>query len=75
MDKQEGLSTNRDPRFYGSNYAFWKTRMEVYLQSLGMDAWKSVEDGYEFPKAADESEEKDERTNSRTVLVDSENRR
>ena len=41
--------------------------MEVYLQSLGMGIWKSVDDGYEFPKATtDESEETDEHTVSRT---------
>ena len=51
MDNQEGLYTNQAPRFDGSNYAFWKKWMEIYLQSLGMDVWKSVEDGYEFPKA------------------------
>ena len=34
--------------------------MEVYLQSLGMNVWKSIEDIYEFLKAADESEDNGE---------------
>ena len=50
MDKQEGLSTNRDLIFDDSNYTFWKIRMEFYLQSLGMDVWKSMEVEYEFLK-------------------------
>ena len=52
MDKREGLSTNRAPRFDGSNYTFWRIRMEVYLQSLGVDIWQSVENGYNAPKTA-----------------------
>ena len=59
MDKQEGLSTNRAPRFDGSNHTFWKIKMELYLQSLGMNIWKSVKDGLEFLKDVDESEEND----------------
>ena len=73
MDKKEGLFTNRGPRFDGSNYPFWKIKMEVYLQSFGMDVWKLVEDGYEFPKDADELEENDLHTTSRTMSVDLEN--
>ena len=65
MDRQEVLSTNRAPRFDGSNYTFLKIRMEIYLQSLGMDVWKLVEDGYEFTKAADESKANDECTTFR----------
>ena len=75
MDKQEGLSTNKASRFDGSNYAFLKIQLEFYLQSLGMDVWKSVEDGYEFLKATDELEENDECATSKTVSVDTENRR
>ena len=55
MDKQEGLYTIRTPRLDGSSYTFWKNRMEFYMQSLGMDVWKSVEDIYEFSKFVDES--------------------
>ena len=49
MENQEGLSTNREPWFDGSNYTFWKIQMEVYLEYLGIDIWKSVDNGYKFP--------------------------
>ena len=50
MDKREGLSTNIAPRFDCSNYTFWRIRMEVYLQSLGVNVWESVENDYNVPK-------------------------
>ena len=50
MDKHEGISTNREPRLDCLNYTFWRIRMEVYLQSLGVDVWKSIENGYDVPK-------------------------
>ena len=41
-----------------------------------MDIWKSVEDGYEFPKETiDESEGTNEHTTSRTTPVDPKNKR
>ena len=49
--------------------------MEVYLQSLGMNVWKSIEDIYEFLKAADESEDNGEHSISWTTTVDPENRK
>ena len=55
MDNQEGLSTNRAPIFDGSNYTLQKIRIEVYLQPLGMDVWKSLEYRYKFPKVTEES--------------------
>ena len=57
MDKQEGLSSNRALVFYGSNYTFRKIRMEVYLQSLGMDVWKSIEEEYKIPNVPGDSKE------------------
>ena len=79
MDKQEGLSTNKDPIFDDSNYSFWKMRMKVCLQSLGMDVWKSIENIYKFPKVADvaeengdESEENRENIAPRIITVDPE---
>ena len=62
-----------DSRFDGSNYTFWKIIMEVYLKTLGMDIWKLVEEGYEFPKVIDESEENGEISTSKTMNVDPEN--
>ena len=40
-----------------------------------MDVWKSVEYGYEFPRAIGESEKNNELTTSRTMSVDPKNRR
>ena len=77
MDKQEGLSTNRAPCFDGSNYTFWRIRMEVYLQSLGMDIWKLVEQVYRFPKTTPvEPEEsvENEHTIPRTTQIEPEDR-
>ena len=32
----EGQSTNRPPLFNGSNFSYWKTRMEAYLSGVGL---------------------------------------
>ena len=48
------------------------------MQSLSMDLWKSVEDGYEFPKVAEELEENGgatEVSTTKMVTVDPENRK
>ena len=49
--------------------------MESYLHSLGMYVWKSVKDGYEFPKVADESEENGDISTSRMEPIDPKNRK
>ncbi|KAF3592546.1 hypothetical protein DY000_02022616 [Brassica cretica] len=38
-----------DPEQYGH----WKVKMKASLQSVDMDVWASVEDGYEVPKTID----------------------
>ena len=45
MENKEVLSTNITPRFDGSNYTFYRIRMDVYLQSLGVDIWNSLVNG------------------------------
>ena len=50
MENKEFLSTNIKPRFDGSNYTFYRIRMDVYLQSLGVDIWHSVVNGYKNSK-------------------------
>jgi hypothetical protein len=50
MDEQEGFSTNKAPIFDGSDYVFWKRRMQTYLMSLGYDIWSADENGYTTPK-------------------------
>lgn len=37
------------PVFNGTNYAFWKVRMEEYIMSLGVDFWTSVVVDYNLP--------------------------
>ncbi|XP_042518445.1 uncharacterized protein LOC122092169 [Macadamia integrifolia] len=37
------------PFFDGSNYNFWKIRMEAYLKSQGYEVWLAVKNGYNPP--------------------------
>ncbi|XP_042487341.1 uncharacterized protein LOC122067578 [Macadamia integrifolia] len=37
------------PFFNGSNYNFWKIRMEAYLKSQGYGVWLAVKNGYNPP--------------------------
>ena len=46
MGSHEGFSSNKAPLFDGTNYIFWKFRMQTYLCSLGYDIWESVRVGY-----------------------------
>ena len=32
--------------FYGTNYAYWKVRIRVFLQSLDKKVWQAVEIGW-----------------------------
>ena len=36
--------------FDGNNYAYWKVRMRVFLQSLDEKVWQAVEIGWTKPK-------------------------
>ena len=49
MDKKEGLSTNRQPLFDGTQYTFWSIRMKYHILSLNFDIWQSFVDGYTEP--------------------------
>jgi hypothetical protein len=46
MSSHEGNSTNKDPLFNGTNFAFWKVRMRTYIMALGADVWDVVDTGY-----------------------------
>jgi hypothetical protein len=37
---------NRIPPFDGSNFEYWKNRMETYFKALGGNVWFSVASGY-----------------------------
>ena len=38
--------------FDGTNYAYWKFRMKVFLQALGEHVWQAVEVGWIKPNDA-----------------------
>lgn len=35
--------------FNGTNYVFWKVRMNTYIQSLGVDVCDTMEEEYQKP--------------------------
>lgn len=45
----EGKSTSRPPFFDGSNYAYWKAKMKIYLQSIDYNLWLIVTKGPYIP--------------------------
>ena len=45
----EDISTSRPPYFDGSNYAYWKARMKIYLQSIDYNLWLIVAKGPYVP--------------------------
>ncbi|XP_074570568.1 uncharacterized protein LOC141827234 [Curcuma longa] len=48
MSLKEGHNTTRPPFFEGSNFAYWKSRMEYYLRTE-VDMWFSVTEGFTEP--------------------------
>ena len=38
--------------FDGTNYAYWKVRMNFFLQALGEEVWQAIEVGWIKPKEA-----------------------
>ena len=50
MDWSQSL--NAPPYFDGSNYAFWKVRMRVFLCSIDETVWDVVDIGWTRPEAA-----------------------
>ncbi|KAH9696622.1 hypothetical protein KPL71_023234 [Citrus sinensis] len=51
---REGQSTTRPPFFDGNDYAYWKTRMRIYLQVLDYEILEVVCDGPFMPTFKDE---------------------
>ena len=39
---KEGASLNRPPLFEGEHFLFWKKRMEIFIQSIDLDAWNAI---------------------------------
>ena len=63
MDRGQSLIT--PPLFDGTNYAYWKVRIRVFMHSLDEKVWKAVEIGWTRPKevSADWDEAKIKATN------------
>ncbi|KAH9762966.1 hypothetical protein KPL70_001008 [Citrus sinensis] len=51
---REGQFTTRPPFFDGNDYAYWKSRMRIYLQALDYEIWEVVYDGPFMPMFKDE---------------------
>ena len=49
MDKYGDYSKLGLPQFDGTNYAFYRIRMKLFLQSWGLDVWSAIENGYTGP--------------------------
>ncbi|XP_068497724.1 uncharacterized protein [Phaseolus vulgaris] len=45
----EGSSINRTHMFSGMNYAFWKIRMKIFMESIDFGIWEAVVDGPSVP--------------------------
>jgi hypothetical protein len=41
----EGASFHRPPIFNGEEYSYWKTRMIIFIQSIDLDLWDTIEKG------------------------------
>ena len=50
MDRRQSLIIPH--LFDGTNYAYWKVHMRVFLQSLDENVWQAVEIGWTKPKEA-----------------------
>ena len=45
----EGQSTIRPPFFVGDNYAYWKTRMKLFIQASDYEVWRIIVNGPLIP--------------------------
>jgi len=69
MSNYEKEASIRPPIFDGSNFIYWKVRITTYLQSLGIEVWDIIEEGYTFPLATptDTAGKKQYETNAKVV--------
>ena len=69
MDRGQSLIIHS--LFNSTNYAYWKVRMRVFLQSLDEKVWQAVEISWTKPKEAladwDDAKIKAENFNSRVL--------
>ena len=66
----EGISIGNAHLFDGSNYAYWKIRMSIYLKAMSPSIWRNVGEG--FVMALDSThptdlEERNSRLNARAM--------
>ncbi len=54
MNKVAEYTKHGYPWFDGQNYAFWSTKMKLFLQAQGLEVWKVVNHGFTLPKGVDE---------------------
>ncbi|GAA0147783.1 hypothetical protein LIER_07399 [Lithospermum erythrorhizon] len=52
---REGGSITRPPILDGTNYAYWKSRMTVFLKSLDTKTWKAIRAGWTTPTVTNEN--------------------
>ena len=53
----EGSSINRPPMFNGMNYAFWKIRIKIFMESIDSCIWEVVVHGPYVPMQVVKDEE------------------
>ena len=44
-----GPSYTRPPFFYGTDYAYWRNKMEMFLDSERVNLWDIIEEGWSHP--------------------------
>ena len=38
----KGFSSNKASLFDGTNYSFWRLKMQTYLSALGYETWEAI---------------------------------
>jgi hypothetical protein len=59
---------NGIPPFDGSNFEYWKNRMETYLKALGANVWFSVASGYNALKKPKTATHKEAKRNKKLAI-------
>jgi hypothetical protein len=64
----EGNIPNGITPFDGSNFEYWKNRMETYLKSLREDVWISVASEYNASKKPKTAAQKEAKSNNKLAI-------
>ncbi|XP_019171062.1 PREDICTED: uncharacterized protein LOC109166624 [Ipomoea nil] len=46
---REDLSNNRPPALLGTNFSYWKARMQIYILAQGEGVWNAIENEWKTP--------------------------